>query len=126
MSNDRPSIEDVFDYYNRRIIHRGGGQWSKAECPLLAHEDQNPSASVNIDAGKWTCFSCGNAGDIYDIIEANEESCAGFAEAKRFAEEHFASGGGPVRQGRRSGEGLLVRPTARKGARSWSPPWGGV
>jgi hypothetical protein len=115
------NLEDVFDYYDKRILH-GSGEWVKAECPLISHEDRNPSASVNLEAGKWRCWSCEGRGDAYDILKENE-SLAGLPDAIDFAEKHFESGGGAVRKQSRSSAGLLGPASARKGSGSWSPPW---
>lgn len=125
MIDEKPDLQEVWDYYGKRILS-GYGEWVKAECPLLSHEDHNPSASVNLDAGKWRCFSCDGRGDAFDIIMANEgDDLAGLADARAWAKEHFASRGGDVRQQRRPSSGISVRPPARKGARNWQPPWSG-
>jgi len=31
--------------------------------------DRNPSASVNLTTGKYKCFSCGLAGDVFDLMK---------------------------------------------------------
>lgn len=117
----RPSIEEVFDHYGARIL--SGNNWQKAFCPLLDHEDKNASASVNVELGKWNCFSCDKRGDVFDIIIENEVTCAGPADAIKFAKANFAGGGGAVRPER--GRSGLVPPGARPKPRAgnFTPPW---
>ena len=121
---ERPSITAVFDHYGIRILREGGG-WTKCECPSLEHEDMNPSASVNEDLGKWNCFSCGRTGDGLDII-MERESCAGIADALRFAEKHFGSSGGDVRSGRSSGGRVPGGKGNHRGGGTFRPPWRGL
>ena len=111
-SIERPSVTAVFDHYGIRILREGDG-WTKCECPSLEHEDMNPSASVNEDLGKWNCFSCGRTGDGLDII-MERESCAGIADALRFAEKQF---------GTAQSKGGRERRPQRHSAKAWTPPW---
>ncbi len=43
------------------------------------HGERNPSATVNVEEGAYTCFSCGLRGDAIAIIRA-QDSCS-FSEA---------------------------------------------
>lgn len=117
----RPDLEEVLHYYGARVLN-GRGSWQKATCPLNDHEDSSPSASVNLDAGKWNCFSCDNRGDALDIIERNE-GLAGFSESLRFAKANFGGSDPTVRDEPGYGGGLLGKPRTVKRAGNWRPPW---
>ncbi|WP_369822228.1 CHC2 zinc finger domain-containing protein [Corynebacterium sp. NML120713] len=60
-------------------LHDG---WVKCECPV--HDDDNPSASLNLEAEAFVCHGCGYSGDYIKIIE-QEEGCS-YAEAIKTAE----------------------------------------
>ena len=124
MTDWRPNVVEVFEYYNARVVS-SSGQWQKAQCPLLEHEDQDPSASVNEEAGKWRCWVCDKAGDGLDIVKENE-GLAGFVDCLRFAETHFGGsdrkgGSEPLRRG-----GLSVRSGNHRGDGTWVPPWSSI
>ena len=40
----------------------------KISCPVVGHEDKDPSAWVNIDNNRWYCARCGFGGDVLDMI----------------------------------------------------------
>jgi hypothetical protein len=49
--------------------------WTKISCfNDAAHPrgDRNPSASVNLDKGRYRCFACGIEGDAYDLLQQLE------------------------------------------------------
>lgn len=48
----------------------GEGEWG-LHCPL--HEDSTRSASINIEASEWWCFSCGEGGSIVSLIKLKPE-----------------------------------------------------
>jgi hypothetical protein len=56
--------------------------WQKLRCPF--HGDRHASAGVNVDLGRFRCFGCDLAGDVYDLIRA--ETGCGFREAQRRAQ----------------------------------------
>lgn len=39
----------------------------RSRCPL--HSDNNPSFSLNLEKGVWTCFSSCGSGDFYRLVE---------------------------------------------------------
>ena len=70
-----------------RIYDRAGYQ--KLRCPFTerhARGDRNPSASVNMSTGRFRCWSCGLAGDVYDLVKELENL--------DFATAHRRLGGG--------------------------------
>ncbi|MFE0773895.1 CHC2 zinc finger domain-containing protein [Streptomyces sp. NPDC058861] len=111
-SSTKPSIADVLKhYYGISLRERGG--WQKTLCPL--HPEENPSASVNTERQRWSCFVCDIAEDSYDVI-MREEGC-GFREAQEFSNGRFGgSGKGLLRPvPGEPGRGVYERP--RFGAR---------
>lgn len=38
-------------------------------CPNPSHEDRNPSCSVDHHTNRYHCFSCGEHGDIFDLVK---------------------------------------------------------
>ena len=44
-----------------------GFGWRKMRCVNPAHNDRNPSASINLQTGRFNCFACGLSGDVYDL-----------------------------------------------------------
>ncbi len=40
------------------------------------HGERNPSATVNVEEGAFTCFSCGLRGDSITIIRKMENDCS--------------------------------------------------
>lgn len=120
----KPDLESLFEHYGLRIYGADRGGWRKAECPTPDHEDQNPSASVNVSEGKWHCFTCGRGGDGYDIIQ-EREGFAGFADCKRFAARFLDGSGEPVRSDGGLGGSLSRSPRRNKGYRNTpqNAPW---
>ena len=118
----RPDIEAVYDHYGLTIPGRDAGEWRKAQCPLPAHEDANPSASVNTDENLWACHACDEHGDSLDIIK-EREGFAEFSDCVEFADRVFGSSGGSVRGQRRPGRAVPRKPGHRSAGGSWKPPW---
>src|SRR5690606_16681514 len=52
--------------------------------------DRTPSASVRLGEGLFNCFTCGLAGDVYELIMKVEG--LNFVEAVAFADEHLDGG----------------------------------
>ncbi len=65
---DAVSIETVIEQVGG-IIQGGswGAEWERVLCPF--HQDNVPSASVNLIAGVFTCHACGVKGDVIDIAK---------------------------------------------------------
>lgn len=121
MSN-KPDIQAIFDHYGLRILSRAGA-WVKCECPMPDHEDNNPSASVNVDEGIFKCHACGARGDGYDIVEARERVDSGFAAVKRRAEEITGRCDSSLSREPASSSLLSGRPRRKRGSGNWVPPW---
>ena len=60
----------------RTLLHREGTRirerngWQPISCvnkKAHSHGDKNPSASVNLTAGKYHCMACGLKGDAFDL-----------------------------------------------------------
>jgi len=75
----RQELPEAADYYARRLGRlRGSGPWRSARCPF--HDDGEPSLSVNMDHGGFTCHACGvRGGDVLDF-ERRLRGC-GYREA---------------------------------------------
>lgn len=53
------------------VLHLEGepqGDEYKIMCPNPLHNERNPSCSVNLDTGYWSCFSCGVGGDLGELV----------------------------------------------------------
>jgi hypothetical protein len=50
------------------VVQEIGDEWL-IRCPDPDHHDRNPSASVNVKKGLWTCYSCGAGGRITEYLE---------------------------------------------------------
>lgn len=94
---DKPDIERVLEYYagaeGRDFILRQAAGTAKIRCPF--HDDNRPSAVVNLETGRFHCFACdAPSGDSYDLIMQREG--IGFNDAKQWASEHLGYEGGKV------------------------------
>jgi hypothetical protein len=47
-----------------------GREEQKIRCPCMGHEDANPSASMNLSKGVWSCPVCGCGGDAFAAVAA--------------------------------------------------------
>lgn len=84
MSADESPLEQAWSAFGGAPLgpHHG---WQKTRCVL--HDERNASATVHLDAGKWSCFAgCGH-GDVYDLIGLHE-GLTEFPEQKAYAEAH--------------------------------------
>ena len=84
----RPDLEAVLKHYSAELpwSYSGTG-WAKIGCPWPDHDDSNPSATANLEAGKVNCFGCGQHGDALDLIGSWE--VLDVTAASEFAREHF-------------------------------------
>lgn len=92
--------------------------WQKTLCVL--HDERQPSATVNLEAGKWSCFAgCGH-GDVYDLIGIHE-GLPEFPDQKAYADERGWL------QEERGPEPSPMNPRPRtsksKGKKPWKPSW---
>lgn len=117
---DKPSLLAAFEHFQIQVLGPDRGGWMKCQCPLPDHEDSNPSASVNEEAGRWRCHTCDKGGDVWDIVLALEDDISTFPEARRRAAELF----GNNVNGSDNGSGLLPRRSSGHRKRSVRPaPW---
>lgn len=94
----RPAIADVLHELGAdpADIPTGFG-WVRLRCPFC--EDRSGSASVNHDAGAFTCHQCGVKGDALKLLQT--QLGLSFTEAlKRASELSPSSGNGPSRRSR--------------------------
>ncbi len=66
LGRDIPDAKD--NGWSRRLLH----------CPF--HSDRNPSFGVNVETGRYKCFSACGGGDIFDFYR--KMTGASFSEAK--------------------------------------------
>lgn len=80
MSDERDEIRariDIVELVGQTVaLKRAGKNW-KGLCPF--HQDRNPSLDVNPNIGRYTCWSCGERGDIFTWVEKTQN--VPFAEA---------------------------------------------
>lgn len=95
--DDKPDIEIVLSYYagleGRDFTLKQTAGKVKISCPF--HNDERPSAVVNLETGRFHCFAgCEPSGDSYDVIQQQEG--IGFNDAKQWAVDHLDFEGGEV------------------------------
>ena len=68
---DKPSLMlKVLDRHDVRYNRNRTG-WQSVRCidpDAHFHGDRNPSGSVNLQVGYYTCHSCGLKGDAFDLM----------------------------------------------------------
>jgi len=64
MRKTRVDVLDLLSYYNIEIILRG--EEASFSCPF--HNDRDPSASINIFTGNWTCYREKIGGTPIDFV----------------------------------------------------------
>ncbi len=82
MADERDDIRsriDIVELVGREInLTKQGKDW-KGLCPF--HQDRHPSFAVSRLTGRFTCWSCGEKGDIFDWVMKRQN--VDFAEAIR-------------------------------------------
>jgi DNA primase len=66
LADERDDIRariDIVDLVGREIQLKKTGKTYKGLCPF--HQDRNPSFTVSPETGRYKCWSCGEAGDIF-------------------------------------------------------------
>lgn len=69
MADDRDVIRSrisIVDLVSQRVALKKAGRTFKGLCPF--HNDRNPSMTVDPDMGRYKCWSCGAAGDIFTWV----------------------------------------------------------
>jgi DNA primase len=87
MSQDKPDITTILEYYGARVPTRSG--WAKLKCPF--HDDSHASAAVNLKENIFKCHGCQYKGDAYAIIMQKEG--VNFREAITLAKRIFDQSG---------------------------------
>lgn len=114
---DGSPLEQAWEEFGGRPLgpHHG---WQKTLC--VVHDERRPSATVNLETGKWSCFGCGGHGDVYDLIGLHE-GLTDFVDQKRFAEE---KGWLPEEEAPPEPSPMNPRPHKSKGSKKpWKPSW---
>lgn len=62
-----------------------GREWQLVLCPF--HDDSRPSASVSFEHDAFSCFACGEKGDVIGLIMRKEG--IGYREAVSYAKKVF-------------------------------------
>ncbi len=75
-------IEAVLLHYGADHVPHGSG-WVKMRC---VHGERRASATVNIEEGAFTCFSCGLRGDTIAIIRKLENDCSFMQACAKYKE----------------------------------------
>lgn len=118
------SIETLLYHYGAETVPEGD-RWRKMRCILPDHDDRHPSASVNVDAGKFVCYACDFKGDGYDLIQRIEgcdfRASLGFAASIPDARCEEVS---PLDDDR--GAWLPRKPGHSPRAGTFSPDWLGI
>lgn len=120
MSEDKPDITTILEYYGAQVPTRSG--WAKMKCPF--HSDSHASAAVNLRDNIFKCHGCQYKGDGYAIIMQKEG--VGFREAITLAKGIFDQSGKvlsqrPARSGglpRRTGYNIGASPENALGRRA--------
>ncbi len=60
--------QQIVNYFASLNTELGSPSWN-GECSFrcLIHNDQNPSASVNIETGLWNCLACHRGGTLFTL-----------------------------------------------------------
>ncbi len=86
MADERDEIRariNIVDLVSERVNLRKSGKHWTGLCPF--HEDKNPSFSVSPDVGRYRCWSCGAAGDIFNWVMNTQN--VEFGEALKYLAE---------------------------------------
>lgn len=96
-------ISDVLEFYglDQRISQLKG--WQSIHCPF--HDDNQASASVNLDVDGFKCHGCGVSGDALKLIQ-EQEGLPDRASAEQFAKEELGISDGDIPRRNSSGRTL--------------------
>lgn len=83
-------FDEILDYFNITNRTQSGAD-IQFSCPFPEHYrgDRNPSAGINVENGKWHCFSCGRKGSLTSFVAELEGISS--STAARWIREGFAS-----------------------------------
>jgi hypothetical protein len=103
----KPELRELLDAWDVHYKDVDGNQ--KIKCFLPDHDDRNPSASVNLGEGLWSCFSCQKGGDSWTALMEVEH--LDFRQATERGKTFGTSIVGNPRGSRRKfGEGMGYKP----------------
>lgn len=107
----------AFEHYGLRTPSGRG----KILCPV--HDEDRPSAVVDMTTGKWRCFACHAHGDAIDLIQLKEG--VSFSEAATIAEGLLDQSSGSLRSGAggKSSTGLSGSSRNKRTSRKYVPSW---
>lgn len=107
----------AFEHYGIRFPSSRG----KILCP--AHNEDRPSAVVDMVTGKWRCFACHAKGDALDLIQLKEG--VSFSEATTIAEGLLNASSGSIRSGisGKSSRGVSGSSRDKRQSRRYVPSW---
>lgn len=79
------------------IVRNGQRESIKVSCPVPGHQDNNPSAWINLDKNVWHCAACNIGGDVLDLAAiakgypwpSNYKSGKQFVELRKALAEDF-------------------------------------
>lgn len=86
-------------YYGLDRVKKRKG-WQSIRCPF--HDDEQASASINLDLNGFKCHGCGISGDALKIIK-DQEDLPDRASAEQFAQEELGISHKDIREGSSSG-----------------------
>lgn len=69
MADERELIRsriNIVDLVQQRVPLKKTGKTWKGLCPF--HDDRNPSFTVSSETGRYRCWSCGAAGDVFNWV----------------------------------------------------------
>ena len=108
------------------LLHYGVDAPRSGNYTCVAHDETTPSMSVNLDEQVVQCFSCGFAGDAFNIVMRKEGltfgEAAKFATDSRFDVAHNADPGRGGVLGRPRPRGKVEKRMGRGGP-AWKRPW---
>jgi DNA primase len=74
---------DIVDLVGQKVLLKRAGKHWKGLCPF--HDDRSPSFYVSPDIGRYRCWSCGEAGDIFNWVMKSQN--VDFGDALRLLAE---------------------------------------
>ena len=107
------------------LLHYGVDAPRSGNYICVAHDETTPSMSVNLDEQVVQCFSCGFAGDAFNIIMTKEDcDFTGAVEAAaQFENAASYRGGGDVRSVLGRKRAAVPRNKGDRRSSRWTRPW---
>jgi DNA primase catalytic core len=83
---EKVDIVSLFSHFGVALEKKGKSHTGL--CPF--HDDKNPSLSVDRQKGLYNCFGCGEAGDVFDLVQRMKG--VPFTEALTFLKSYSGNG----------------------------------